>query len=99
MRSPVSRGGAKVTLPAGERGSRFGHTGPHAHALQDGPKTPMKCPEAGCRQRLVYQESATAATILALGGAIVIPIERHFYRCPKHGLFSSLGGNTFSPVE
>jgi hypothetical protein len=56
-------------------------------AMKHGTRTTVICPEAGCRERLVYQESVTDAKILALGGVIVIPIERHFYRCSKHGLF------------
>ena len=67
--------------------------------MQDDTRTTVTCPEPGCRERLVYQESPTAAKILALGGAIVIPIERHFYRCPKHGSFRFHGGDKFSRVE
>jgi hypothetical protein len=55
------------------------------------------CPEESCGQKLTYQESADELETIPSGGSLVVPLERHFYRCGEHGLFRYDG--KFTPVK
>ncbi len=64
--------------------------------MKDGDVIGVTCPMPGCQQRLIYQMDGPIR--LEGGFPITVPVERHFYRCPDHGLFR-FRGKYFARVE
>jgi hypothetical protein len=64
--------------------------------MKDGDVTRATCPTSGCQHKLIYQMEGPIR--LEGGLPITVPVERHFYRCPEHGLFR-FRGEYFVRVE
>lgn len=62
--------------------------------MEDGEITTVTCPEPNCDEKLIYREDAAVESLNK--DPLHIPIERHFYECPKHGHFRYHGDGRFS---